>query len=123
MDLLDTREQAMARRQGQRVQIGVRVSATDRDYFAGRAQQAGLEPSVAVRQILELVNQRMRAGCDFIDALHELKTAWGVPHQSEIERRIAAAQKALGELQSTSTQAATLQAIETVERVTAGAKG
>lgn len=102
----------MPRRSGHRVQLSVRLSESDKDYFGAQAEAAGLEPSVAIRQILELVIQRMRTGRDFLDAVHELKTAWGVPAQSEIDRRIAAAQKALSELNSRDDQVALLDTIE-----------
>ena len=38
--------------------------------------------SVAARQILELYVQRLRDGGDWIDALHELKSAWNVPKRA-----------------------------------------
>ena len=58
-----------------RVQLTVRLNASDKDYFADQASRCGLEPGVAARQILELYVQRMRNGGDFIDALHDLKCA------------------------------------------------
>lgn len=35
-----------------------------------------MELSIAVRQLLELAYERLQRGGDWIDALHELKTAW-----------------------------------------------
>ena len=73
-----------------RIQMTVRLKTDDKEFFAANTEVCGVEASVAARQILELVIQRMRAGGDFVDALHELKTAWRVPRQEEIERRLAA---------------------------------
>lgn len=71
-----------------RVQMTVRLRTADKEFFAANTELCGIEASVAARQILELVIQRMRAGGDFVDALHELKTTWRVPRQDEIERRL-----------------------------------
>jgi ABC-type sugar transport system substrate-binding protein len=102
-----------------RVQITVRLKPEDKDYFSTATQRVGMDPSVAARQILELVVERMRRGGDFIDALHELKVRWNVPGQSEVERRIAAAQKALGEFKSREEQEAILETIEQFEKTRA----
>lgn len=59
----------------QRVQLSVRLKSEDKDFFAAEAEACGLEPSIAARQIIELVIRRMREGGDFVDALHLLKTA------------------------------------------------
>lgn len=114
----------MARRSGYRVQIGVRISAADKDFFSDRATEAGLEPSVAIRQILELMNQRMRAGCDFIDALHELKTAWRLHEQTEMDRRISAAQRAMDKISTgpAANDPFFVDAIERIEKFAAGGK-
>lgn len=71
-----------------RVQMTIRLKQADKDTLAASAELCGLEAGVAVRQILELVAQRMRAGGDYLDALHELKQTWRVPRQAEIERRL-----------------------------------
>ncbi len=59
-----------------RVALTLRLDPEDKAFFAEQAERCGLEPSVAIRQIIELYCQRMREGGDFIDALHELKSAW-----------------------------------------------
>lgn len=59
-----------------RAALTLRLDQEDKVFFSEQAEQCGLEPSVAIRQIIELYCQRMRAGGDFIDALHELKSAW-----------------------------------------------
>ena len=59
-----------------RVALTLRLDPEDKEFFAEQAERCGLEPSVAIRQIIELYCQRMRDGGDFIDALHELKSAW-----------------------------------------------
>lgn len=68
------------KRAGLRQQLSVRLRERDKASFCEAAERCGFEPSVAVRAILELVIQRLAVGGDFIDALHELKTAWQVPH-------------------------------------------
>lgn len=65
-----------------RVQLSVRLDVGDKEFFAAATEQCGLEPSVAARQLLELVVQRMRAGADYIDVLHELKTHWRLPRRT-----------------------------------------
>lgn len=64
-----------------RVQMTIRLKESDKDFLAAGAEQCGIEAGVAARQILELVVQRMRAGGDYIDALHELKSIWSVPRE------------------------------------------
>lgn len=76
-----------------RVQMTIRLNAEDKAFFAAGAEACGIEGGVAVRQVLELVIQRMRVGGDFLDALHELKTVWRVPRQEEIAKRIAGLQR------------------------------
>ena len=71
----------MAAEDTARVQITIRLRPDDKVFFAEETEDCGLEPSVAARQILELVIQRMRAGGDFLDALHELKSVWRVPRR------------------------------------------
>lgn len=77
-----------------RVQFSVRLRPEDKEAFAAATEKCGIDPSVAARQILELVVQRIALGGDFLDALHELKTAWGVPRKSELEVRLAALNRA-----------------------------
>ena len=71
-----------------RVQLSVRLDAADKDFFQTATEECGLEASVAARQLLELVVQRMRAGGDYLDALHELKTLWRVPNRAREPGRI-----------------------------------
>jgi hypothetical protein len=59
-----------------RVQLSVRLDAGDKEYFSAATELCGLEASVAARQLLELIVQRMKRGGDFIDAVHELKSVW-----------------------------------------------
>lgn len=66
-----------------RVQLSVRLDQGDKEFFTAATEECGLEASVAARQLLELVVQRMRAGADYLDALHELKTLWKVPSRAE----------------------------------------
>jgi hypothetical protein len=58
-----------------RVQLTVRLNADDKQLFSAATQASGFESGVAVRAILELCIARIRAGTDFIDVLHILKTA------------------------------------------------
>lgn len=60
-------------------QFSVRLHERDKTLFTQGTERCGMDPSVAVRQIVELAVQRLEKGGDFIDALHELKRAWGVP--------------------------------------------
>lgn len=65
-----------------KVPITVRLAPDDKDFFTEHAERCGIEPGVAARQILELYVQRLREGGDWIDALHELKSAWNVPRRA-----------------------------------------
>ena len=60
-------------------QLSVRLHERDKRAFSEATERCGMDPSVAGRLLVELVVQRLERGGDFIDALHELKTAWGVP--------------------------------------------
>lgn len=62
-------------------QLSVRLYERDKAAFAAATERCGMDPSVAGRMLVELVVQRMAEGGDFIDALHELKRAWGVPRE------------------------------------------
>lgn len=66
-----------------RVQFSLRLRESDKLAFSTAAERCGMDPSVAARTLLELVVQRIDAGGDMIDALHELKTAWHVPRYVE----------------------------------------
>lgn len=68
----------MGRPDANRVQLSVRLDRPDKEFFGEQTERCGLEPSVAARQIIELMCQRMRAGADYIEALVELRNAWNV---------------------------------------------
>ena len=99
-----------------RVQFSVRLRPEDKEAFAAATEKCGIDPSVAARQILELVVQRIALGGDFLDALHELKTAWGVPRKSELELRLAALNRAFVSLTPSSDQSTLVDKIEAVEQ-------
>ncbi len=58
-----------------RVPITVRLKEEDKALFAKGAEECGLEPGTAARQLIELVIQRMRAEGDYVDALQIVKNA------------------------------------------------
>lgn len=64
-------------------QFSVRLHERDKQRFSEATESCGMDPSVAVRQIVELAVQRLDEGGDFLDALHELKKAWGVPRPNK----------------------------------------
>lgn len=66
----------MARPDANRVQLSVRLDREDKVFFQERCEASGIEASVAARQLIELMVQRMHAGGDYIDALFELRCAW-----------------------------------------------
>lgn len=99
-----------------RVQFSLRLRPEDKDAFAAATEKCGIDPSVAARQILELVVQRVAFGGDFLDALHELKSAWGVPRKSELELRLEALNRALANFTPSNDHAALVHKIEAVER-------
>lgn len=102
--------------EGRRVQFGMRLRPHDKEVFSAAAERCGIDPSGAARQIIELVVQRLEAGGDLLDALHELKTAWGVPRKSPIELRLAALNRALVHFSSTQDPSALETKIEAVEQ-------
>lgn len=55
--------------------ITVRLKAEDKEIFARGAEECGLEPGTAARQLIELVIQRMRTQGDYVDALQIVKNA------------------------------------------------
>lgn len=57
--------------------ISIRLRPEDKAFFSECAEQAGLEPSVAARQLLELFIRAMRAEGDFIGTLSKLNRALG----------------------------------------------
>lgn len=59
----------------ERVPITVRLTEEDKALFAMRAEECGLEPGTAARQLVELVIQRMKREGDYVDALQIVKNA------------------------------------------------
>jgi len=55
--------------------LTVRLRPEDKQFFATASERSGLEASVAARQILELVIQRMRSDGDFVVTLGTLNGA------------------------------------------------
>ena len=55
--------------------ITVRLKAEDKAVFARGAEECGLEPGTAARQLIELVVQRMKTQGDYVDALQIVKNA------------------------------------------------
>ena len=55
--------------------ITVRLKPEDKEIFARAAEECGLEPGTAARQLIELVIQRMKAQGDYVDALQIVKNA------------------------------------------------
>jgi hypothetical protein len=58
-----------------RVPITVRLKEEDKALFAKGAEECGLEPGTAARQLIELVIQRMKTRGDYVDALQIVKNA------------------------------------------------
>jgi hypothetical protein len=96
-----------------RVQMTVRLRVDDKEFFATATERCGIEASVAARQILELLIQRLRVGGDFLDALHELKTTWRAPL---LQRELEEPRKALTHPGPADAQEALLRRIEEIER-------
>ena len=67
-------------KESNRVQMTIRLKPSDKALLVASTEQCGMEAGVAVRQVLELLIQRIRVGGDYMDALHELKSIWRVPH-------------------------------------------
>lgn len=55
--------------------ITVRLKEEDKALFSKYAEECGLEPGTAARQLIELVIQRMKTQGDYVDALHIVKNA------------------------------------------------
>ena len=55
--------------------LTVRLRPEDKEYFSTLTEQSGLEPSIAARQVLELVIQAMRSDRDFVVTLNTLNGA------------------------------------------------
>ncbi len=99
-----------------RVQFSIRLSRRDKERFSAAAESCGLDPSAAARQLIELVVQRVDAGGDLIDALHELKSVWDVPKITDLERRLDAISAALANFEPPADPTALVDKIEAVER-------
>lgn len=99
-----------------RTQFSFRLGAREKRRFSDAAEQCGMDPSSAARALVELVVQRLDAGGDFLDAIHELKSAWGVPRQSDLEMRLESLTKTLATFKPRGDQEALLDKIEEVER-------
>lgn len=59
-----------------RVVLTVRMRPDLKEVFAQAAENSGLEPGTAARQLLELVAGRLKDDGDFLQALLEVKAAW-----------------------------------------------
>lgn len=59
-----------------RVVLTVRMRPEYKDVFSQAAENSGLEPGTAARQVLELMAGRLREDGDFLQALLEMKAAW-----------------------------------------------
>ena len=60
-----------------RVVLTVRMRPEHKNTFAAAAENSGLEPGTAARQVLELFAGRLKQDGDFLQALLEMKQAWG----------------------------------------------
>jgi hypothetical protein len=58
-----------------RVPLTVRLRPDDKVFFSELTERSGLEPSIAARQVLELVIQTMRTDNDFVTTLNTLNGA------------------------------------------------
>ncbi|MBI3439796.1 MAG: hypothetical protein HY054_14310 [Proteobacteria bacterium] len=105
----------MAEFEGRRVQFSMRLRPQDKDTFSAAAEQCGIDPSVAARQLIELVVQRIELGGDLLDAIHELKTAWGVPRRSPIQNRLAALNRAVANFTPSNDLSSLEDKIEAIE--------
>jgi len=61
-----------------RVPLTIRLKPEDKEIFVGAAEEAGVEPGIAARQVLELVIKRLREENDFLNALIDVKQAMRV---------------------------------------------
>jgi hypothetical protein len=59
-----------------RVALTVRMRPDHKIVFSQAAENAGLEPGTAARQVLELIAGRLKEDGDFLQALLEMKAAW-----------------------------------------------
>lgn len=96
--------------------LSVRIPERDKAALVAAAAECGVEPSVAIRQVVDLMARRFEAGADFWDVMREMKAALQGPRPSEIERRIAAVQRALAEWKPADAQEGLLEQLDELER-------
>lgn len=65
-----------------RVVLTVRMRPEYKDVFSQAAENSGLEPGTAARQVLELMAGRLKEDGDFLKALIEMKEAWRANSQA-----------------------------------------
>lgn len=58
-----------------RVPLTVRLKPDDKVFFAQLTERSGLEPSIAARQVLELLINTMRDDGDFVITLNTINAA------------------------------------------------
>lgn len=58
-----------------RVPLTIRLRPDDKEFFTELAERSGLEPSIAARQVIELMIQKMRTDGDFVVTLGTLNGA------------------------------------------------
>jgi len=58
-----------------RVPLTIRLRPEDKEFFTQLTERSGLEPSIAARQVIELMIQRMRSDHDFVVTLNTLNGA------------------------------------------------
>lgn len=102
--------------------LSVRVPERDKAALVAASTACGVDASVAVRQVVELMARRFEAGADFWDVMAELKAALQPSHDSEIERRITAAQKVLADLVPANDQSSLLDRLAALEQQLAEAQ-
>lgn len=69
--------------QTKRVQMSIRLQPEQKERFAEAAESCGMDPSVAARQLLELVIERVEHGGDMLDALYEIRKALREANKSD----------------------------------------
>jgi antitoxin component of RelBE/YafQ-DinJ toxin-antitoxin module len=74
---------------GNKVAMSIRMNAEDKEILISEAAKCGLDVSSAVRMILELTAQRLRAGGDFLDATYELKQCFAEAIKEQQDKKAA----------------------------------
>ena len=95
--------------------LSVRIPEKAKEALSKATAAAGVDPSIAIRQVVEMMVRRFEAGADFWDVMHEMKSAMDTK-QTEIERRLAAAHRALAEFKPAPAQDELLSRIDELER-------